>query len=496
MRYTYLTPFIFLLSACEPTQFAGGTALPDGSVYKGEMLNGLFHGQGQLEWPNGSHYRGDFREGRMTGEGELTGSDGCSYEGEFLNGEFHGKGRYNCDETEWAGEFHEGELQSGTLNWDEDGSYHGEFLDFDPHGEGKLTAEDGSLYQGAFEYGYLIQGSYSDSDGYRYTGSFEYGSYSGEGELTQPDGTIIRATFRYGEAEGEGVRISTDAEGNTVEESAYFSGGTYYPSEDAWRAQTDIPGAQVEARLYSESERLQSAIAALPSQRPGVRDIYTLLIGGDGTSPVFARELDWVAERLDEAFSIDQRMLRLSNGGGYGFPLATRTSIQESLNAIDQLMDPKEDLLLIHLVSHGARNGDFKIAEGEIPLNDFSLKDGQQWLDNINAQYQWIVVSACFSGQWVEVLNSPNRVIFTSAAADRSSFGCSDDSERTWFSSALYGEALNQGIDNPEAWFEMAKLKVTEMEQEQGIKRSRHSLPQYSVGENFLMWWHGKKSIY
>ncbi|WP_444943298.1 C13 family peptidase [Microbulbifer sp. ZKSA006] len=492
MRYISLIPLCFLLSACEPTQFAGGTALPDGSVYQGDMLNGLFHGQGQLEWPNGIHYHGSFHEGRMTGEGKLSESDGCSYEGEFLNGEFHGKGRYSCDEAEWAGEFLEGELQNGTLNWNDGETYSGEFLNYSFHGQGKLTKEDGSLYQGTFENGYLIQGSYSDSDGYRYTGSFEYGSYSGEGELTQSDGTIIRATFRYGEAEGEGVRISTDAKGSTIEESGYFSSGTYYPSEDVWRTQANIPGAQAEIRLYSESERLQNAIAALPAQRPGVRDIYTLLIGGDGTSPVFARELDWVAERLDEAFAIDQRLLRLSNGGGYAFPLATRTSIQESLKAIDQLMDPREDLLLIHLVSHGARNGDFKIAEGEIPLNDFTLKDGQQWLDNINAQYQWIIVSACFSGQWVEALNSPNRVIFTSAAADRSSFGCSDDSQRTWFSSALYGEALKQGVDNPKAWFEATKLKVTEMEREQGIRKSRHSLPQYSVGEDFLAWWQKK----
>ncbi|WP_444910948.1 C13 family peptidase [Microbulbifer sp. TRSA005] len=493
MRSIYFFPLIFLLSACEPTQFAGGTALPDGSVYKGDMLNGLFHGQGQLEWPNGSLYRGNFREGRMTGEGVLTGNDGCTYEGEFLNGEPHGKGRYTCNGTVWIGEFLEGELKNGTLNWDDGDIYNGEFLAFDPHGEGKLSTDDGSLYQGTFENGYLIQGNYSDSDGYRYTGGFEYGSYSGEGELTQPDGTVIHATFSYGEAEGEGTQISRDAEGNIIEKPGYFSEGIYYPSEAAWRALANIPGAQAETRLYSESERLRNAINALPPQRPGIRDIYTLLVGGDGTSPVFARELEWVAERLDEAFDIDQRLLRLSNGGGYGFPLATRTSIQESLTALDQLMDPEEDLLLVHLVSHGARNGDFKIAEGEIPLNDLSLKDGQQWLDNINAQHQWIIISACFSGQWIEALNTPNRVIFTSAAADRSSFGCSDDSQRTWFSSALYGEALNQGVDNPEAWFEATKLKVTEMEQEQEISRSRHSLPQYSVGEDFLMWWQGKE---
>ncbi|WP_253868779.1 C13 family peptidase [Microbulbifer sp. THAF38] len=489
MRYAYLTPLFFLLSACEPTQFAGGTALPDGSIYKGDLQNGFFHGRGQLQWPNGNHYRGEFHNGLISGQGLLTEADGCTYKGEFLNGEPHGKGRYTCSENEWSGHFSEGELQKGTVKWNDGEVYSGEFLAYDPHGEGKLTTEDGSHYQGTFENGYLIKGSYSDNDGYRYNGGFEYGSYSGEGELTQPDGTIIHATFRYGKAEGEGVQISTDAEGTTIEQSGYFSENIYYPSEEAWRAQANMPSAQAETRLYSESNRLQNAIDSLAPQRPGVRDVYTLLVGGDGTSPVFARELDWVVERLDEAFGIEKRVLRLSNGGGYSFPLATRTSIQESLNALDQLLDPQEDLLFVHLVSHGARNGDLKIAEGKMPLMDLSVADGKKWLDNLNAQYQWIVISACYSGQWIEPLSTPNRIVFTSAADNRTSFGCSDDSQRTWFSAALYGNALQHGTKDPKAWFNTANQKVTEMEKEQGIEENSHSLPQHSIGENFLTWW-------
>ncbi|BBM01164.1 C13 family peptidase [Microbulbifer sp. GL-2] len=496
MRYACITPLFLILSACEPTQFAGGTALPDGSVYKGDLQNGLFHGQGQLQWPDGNQYHGEFRSGRMSGLGVLTDTEGCIYEGGFLNGELHGKGRYACGENQWSGQFREGELQKGSVKWANGEIYSGEFLGFDPHGEGELTIEDGSQYKGTFEQGMLQHGSYTDNEGYSYNGNFKYNFYSGKGELTQPDGTIIRANFRYGEADGKGQRVRTDAEGNTVEEPGYFAEGVYFPSEAAWRAQQEIPAAQAETRLYSESDRLQSAIDALVPQRPGVRDVYTLLVGGDGTSPVFARELDWVAERLGEAFDIDGRMLRLSNGGSYSFPLATRTSIQESLDALDQLLDPQEDLLLVHLVSHGARNGDLTIAEGKMPLIDLSVADGKKWLDNLNAQYQWIVISACYSGQWIEPLSTPNRIVFTSAADDRTSFGCSDDSQRTWFSSALYGDALQQGIKDPKVWFSTANKKVTEMEKEQGIEEDAHSLPQYSIGKNFLTWWKKNKEVY
>ncbi|WP_299584846.1 C13 family peptidase [uncultured Microbulbifer sp.] len=493
MRYACLTPLFLLLSACEPTQFSGGTALPDGSVYKGDLQDGLFHGQGLLQWPDGNHYRGEFRLGHISGQGLFTEADGCVYEGEFLNGVRHGEGRYTCGENTWSGRFSEGGLQKGKVKWGDGELYRGEFLGLEPHGEGALTTEEGNHYKGTFEQGMLLHGSYSDKEGYSYTGDFEYNFYSGTGELTQPDGTIIRANFRYGKADGEGQRVRIDTDGNTIEEPGYFAKGNYFPNKAAWRAQKEIPAAQVETRLYSESERLTNAIHTLASQRPGVRDVYTLLVGGDGTSPVFARELNWVAERLDEAFDIDERVLRLSNGGGYRFPLATRTSIQDGLNALDQLLDPQEDLLFVHIVSHGARNGDLTIAEGKMPLIDLSVADAKRWLDNLNAQYQWVVISACYSGQWIEPLSTPNRIVFTSAADDRTSFGCSDDSQRTWFSSALYGHALLQGIKDPENWFRAANKKVTEMEKEQGIKGNAHSLPQHSVGENFLRWWKGNE---
>ncbi|MBB3061073.1 hypothetical protein [Microbulbifer rhizosphaerae] len=79
-------------------------------------------------------------------------------------------------------------------------------------------------------------------------------------------------------------------------------------------------------------------------------------------------------------------------------------------------------------------------------------------------------------------------MVFTSAAPDRTSFGYGDDSERTWFSAALYGDALDSGAADPAAWFVAANERVTEMEKEQGIEGESHSLPQHAVGPEFLRW--------
>ncbi|MCW8126604.1 C13 family peptidase [Microbulbifer halophilus] len=489
MKYLCLPALLLLLTGCEPTQFAGGTALPDGSVYSGELEDGLFHGEGTLTWPDGSEYRGQFRQGRISGWGRYRFADDCLYEGSFLDGDFEGKGHYKCGDTTWQGQFRQGELLKGSVAWAEGGSYTGEFREWEPDGEGHRTTAEGAHYEGTFENGYLVQGSYRDEQGYRYDGGFEYGYYNGEGRLTRPDGTSIQATFEYGEAHGEGVRILETDSGETKEESGYFVSGRYYPSKAAWQNSGRPEKAAVEARLYSEGDRLQSALQSLAPQRPGVRDTYALIVGGDGTSPVFTREVNWVAQRLGTVFDIEKRQLRLSNGSGDRLPLATRTSVRESLETLDATMDPEEDLLFVHLVSHGADNGDFKLAEKKLPLNDLSVADSRQWLDDLEARHQWIVVSACYSGLWKEALADPERVVFTSAATDRTSFGCGDDSERTWFSAALYGDALDKGVDDPAAWFAAADNRVTEMEKEQEIEGESHSLPQHAVGKEFLAWW-------
>lgn len=439
-----LPALLLLLTACKPVPFAGGTALPDGSVYRGDMENGLFQGEGELRWPDGRHYQGSFEQGLFSGNGKFDYNDGCTYEGEFAEGDLNGQGRYDCGDTYWEGEFRQGELPQGTVVWQDFGSYQGPLQDFQPYGAG---------------------------------------------ELTYADGTTIRANFEYGMANGAGTRITRSPQGEVREEKGYFVDSNYYPSEQAWRSSETALEIALEGRLYSEAERLQAAFTALAPQRPGVRDVYVLLVGGDGTQAVFSKEVNWVGDRLGSVFDIGQRQIRLSNGSDSEMPLATRTSVQKSLQALDAIMDPDEDLLLVHFVSHGDTNGDLVLDEQKLPLTDISVADGKQWLDALNARHQWVIVSACYSGQWINALENPNRVVFTSAAPDRTSFGCSDDSERTWFSAALYGDALENGVDNPAQWFKTANQRVTAMEKEQGFEEDSHSLPQLTVGSEFSRWW-------
>lgn len=78
----------------------------DGSSYKGNFKDGLYHGQGTFTWANGDKYEGEFKEGSRI-KGTYTWPEkrkGYMYKyiGEFKNNEFEGEGTayYVGGETE------------------------------------------------------------------------------------------------------------------------------------------------------------------------------------------------------------------------------------------------------------------------------------------------------------------------------------------------------------------------------------------------------------
>src|SRR4029077_9041476 len=94
-------------------------------------------------------------------------------------------------------------------------------------------------------------------------------------------------------------------------------------------------------------------------------------------------------------------------------------------------------------------------------------------------KWKVIVISACFSGGFIEPLKDATTLIITAADAFHSSFGCEYDSDYTWFSEALYDEALRETFSFAEA-FDMAKETVSDRERAEGYQASN---PQMFVGE-------------
>lgn len=480
---------VVLLAACASAPPTESLTLPDGATYTGELRQGLLHGKGRLQWQNGSYYEGMFRRGVINGEGYLYDTQGCVSEGQFVAGELHGDGKITCEDMNLVGAFEHGKLTTGTLTFSGGSVYEGAFNDdMQFHGDGVWLTEEGERYSGQFDNGELHSGVFENEQGLRYEGEFKQREFHGAGRLENAQGSIIEATFRHGYAQGEGRFTEQTPEG-PVTQTGYFVRNKFYDSEAVYRAEREALASDSEARLYDESARLDAAIEALKPQRPGERDIYVLLVGGDGTEGVFAREVEWVAQQLGQGIELEGRQLTLINGGESTQPLATRVSMQRSLQALDGILDPQEDLLIVHFVSHGLSDGSLYLAHPRFKLINIGLEEGQAWFDALRVEHQWLVFSACYSGHWVEALAAPKRIVFSSAASDRTSFGCGDDSERTWFSKALYEGWQRNDLDQPAQWFARAQTRVSVMEEEQGITGKSHSLPQSAIGEAFLQWW-------
>lgn len=186
---------------------------------------------------------------------------------------------------------------------------------------------------------------------------------------------------------------------------------------------------------------VRAALDRLAPQRPGVVDLYALVAGGDAEE-VFRREAETVRAVLDERLGTAGRSLTLINDLTLPQPEFTLNSLAYALRAIARRMDPEEDVLLLHLTSHGLRNHELSLRHPATPLYALSPLYLRSLLDEVGVRNRVVIVSSCFSGGFVGPLSTGDTMVVTAASADRPSYGCGSDSQMTDFSRAFYLKAL------------------------------------------------------
>jgi len=147
----------------------------DGSIYEGDTISGIWHGQGKYILANGDKYEGDFFEWQLTGKGIFTWADGDKYEGDFINGNRSGKGIFTwADGDKYEGDFLENKRTGkGIYTWTSGKKYEGDFIDGKRSGKGVETLDNGMTYQGSFEDGFRQgQGILTWPNGDKYEGDF------------------------------------------------------------------------------------------------------------------------------------------------------------------------------------------------------------------------------------------------------------------------------------------------------------------------------------
>lgn len=236
------------------------------------------------------------------------------------------------------------------------------------------------------------------------------------------------------------------------------------------------------AAAAQQEARIETALAALKPQRAGVHDVYVITAALWGEH-VFESEATQAADLLIQRYGADGRAIVLSNDTGdasRGLPAATPAHIFAVLNRIGALMDKNEDLLLLFFTSHGGPNAGISIVEPKRMQYVISPSDLHAALDKAGITHRVLILSACYSGQFIPAFRDQDTILLTAASADHPSFGCAPERDWTYFGDAFFNHALRAGGGLVPA-FQRAKKQITEWELRDGQTPSD---PQLYVGVN------------
>lgn len=224
------------------------------------------------------------------------------------------------------------------------------------------------------------------------------------------------------------------------------------PKIEAWQrpAEGEAPPPLADERLFHlQGELIERALAAVQPGRPGVREQYFIGFAPDATQDVFVREMRFVKRLFEERFG-----------------------------AAGRVMNRDEDLLFLFVSAHGDREHRLSAAQPPLELASLTPTALARMLQDSGIKWRVVVVSACYSGGYIEPLRDDNSLVITAAAPDRSSFGCEAGRDFTYFGQAFFRDALSRTRSFVEA-FHLAAGIVAKQE---SAERLAPSAPQISVG--------------
>ena len=228
-----------------------------------------------------------------------------------------------------------------------------------------------------------------------------------------------------------------------------------------------------EEAFYLQPRLLERELAALKPGRPGVTDLYFVGAAGYSGQDVFMREVRSVADLFRERFATEGRSVLLINNpkSVAESPIASATSLGLTLRRIGKLMNRDEDILFLFLTSHGSKDHKFALDFWPMRFNTLDPKRLRELLDESGIKRRVVVISACYSGGFIDALKDDNTLVIAAAAPDKNSFGCSNEADFTYFGKAYFDEALRQTYSFVEA-FEKARPLIAARESKEDFLAS------------------------
>lgn len=266
---------------------------------------------------------------------------------------------------------------------------------------------------------------------------------------------------------------NVDAEFAQTESDANSGSDADADADNKWPDDADTP----EQIMYEQPQMMDDAVAKLTGRDAGKVNLYVVAFAGDGEENVFRNEVDFVERQFSQRFDAAGHVIALVNNPQTlaQRPLASLSNLEAALKGVAEKMNRDDDVLMLFLTSHGSRDHELYVSMDPLPLDQISPEDLADALNDTPVRWKVIVISACYSGGFIDALKDSGTMIITAASADHSSFGCGTDSEITDFGRAFFVEGLNHNDSFDDAFAE-AKHLIAQWEDRD---HETHSDPQF-----------------
>jgi len=228
-----------------------------------------------------------------------------------------------------------------------------------------------------------------------------------------------------------------------------FASRNYIPTNFWYAAQADENSAAEDTNpadetLYEQPGRVAAELSRIAPRVAGKTNIFFVGFAGYGDQKVFAEEIKFASQVVGERYGSADRSVLLLNDrrDQQSSPLASVPTLRSALAGVASRMNIDEDVLFLVLSSHGSRMPLLSVENGMLPLQPLTGDSLKSVLDASGIRNRVIVISACHAGAFINTLKDDHTIILTAAAADKTSFGCSDDRDLTYFGEALFRDAL------------------------------------------------------
>ncbi len=245
------------------------------------------------------------------------------------------------------------------------------------------------------------------------------------------------------------------------------------------QSDADDDATQAEPLLYDQPSRIASAVEHVTASDASAPAVFYVGFAGDGDQSIFKREALFAQSVFADHFDSGDRSLDLINDveDRDSYPLATVSGLSDALKLLASRMNLEQDVLVLMLTSHGSKDS-LAVTNGMLPLLQLGPADLRQALDEAGIKWRVLVVSACYSGIFLEPLKTDATFIATASDAQHTSFGCADDRDLTYFGEAFLKDSVPT-VSTLEGAFKKAADLIQHRETAEHLE---HSNPQLYIG--------------